>query len=345
MKLDAERLGPRLSRSPDPLYLISGAEPLLVAEAADAIRAAARAAGFEERETLFVEPGFDWARLAAGRDNLSLFAGKKLLEVRLKSGKPGVEGSRALVEYAADPPDGVILLVITGKLESAQLRSKWVKTIEKTGVHVHARPVPPEKLPAWITDRMHQRGLEPRGDAAALLADRVEGNLLAANQEILKLELIAGRGPIDGHAVREAVADSARFDVFQMVDAALVGDVARAMRIVDGLTSEGVPPPLVLWAITREVRTLARLAWAMEQGASLDTATKQLRVWFSRRELLQRGLKRHRTRDLQALLLDCATTDLVIKGRRRGSQWGCLIELLRKLGGDRSSDRSARAMA
>ncbi len=346
MKLDAERLGPSLVRSLEPVYLISGDEPLLAAEAADAIRERARAEGHTERDVLFVEAGFNWGRLIADSRNLSLFADKKILELRLRSGKPGNEGSRHLVEYVENPPEGVVLLITTGKLERAQLSSKWVKTVEKKAVHVQVRPIAPERLPAWITGRMRERGLEVRGDAARLLADRVEGNLLAANQEIRKLELLAGDGPVDGHAVREAVADSARFDVFRMVDAALEGNTRRALRIIDGLKAEGTAPAVILWAIARETRILVMIAYHMNHGASLDSAVGKARgAWFNRKGLYSTVLRRHDQSSLHAVLLACHAADLAIKGGQQGNVWPPLIDLLMRLAGRDAVTTDAKAIA
>ncbi len=346
MKLDAERLGPSLVRSLEPVYLISGDEPLLAAEAADAIRERARGEGYTERDVLFVEAGFDWGRLVSDSRNLSLFADKKLLELRLRSGKPGNEGSTHLVDYVESPPEGVVLLIITGKLDRSQLSSKWVKTLEKKAVHVQVWPIARERLPAWITARMHARGLEVRGDAARLLADRVEGNLLAANQEINKLELLAGDGPVDGHVVREVVADSARFDVFRMVDAALAADRGRALRIIDGLKAEGTAPTIVLWAIARETRILVMIAYHMNHGASLDSAVGKARgAWFNRKGLYATVLRRHDQSSLHAVLLACHTADLAIKGGQQGNVWPPLIDLLMRLAGRDAVTRDAKAIA
>lgn len=346
MKLDAERLGPNLARSLEPVYLISGDEPLLAGEAADAIRERARGEGYTERDVLFVEAGFDWGRLIADSRNLSLFADKKILELRLRSGKPGNEGSRHLVEYVENPPEGVVLLITTGKLERAQLSSKWVKALEKKAVHVQVRPIAPERLPAWITGRMRERGLEVRGDAARLLADRVEGNLLAANQEIRKLELLAGDGPVDGHAVREAVADSARFDVFRMVDAALEGNTRRALRIIDGLKAEGTATAIILWAMARETRILVMIAYHMNHGEGLDSAVGKARgAWFNRKRLYASVLRRHNQRSLHAVLLACHDADLAIKGGQPGNVWPILIDLLMLLTGRDVASRDTKDIA
>ena len=330
MKLRADALSGHLSGTLAPVYLVGGDEPLLVDEAADQIRRAARAKGFEERERHVAATGFDWDGLAAGGANLSLFASRRLVELRLPTGKPGQKGGRVLTEMAQNPPEDTCLVVLTPKLAREQLSSKWVKSVEKHGVLVQIWPVPLGQLPRWIEQRMRARGLEPSGDAVAILADRVQGNLLAADQEIEKLRLAHGDGPVDGAAVARSVADSARFDVFALGDSALLGDTARAMRILDGLRSEGVEGTLIVWAMTREVRTLCAILAAVESGTTLERAMAAQRVWSNRTTMVARAARRlRRSATAYRLLALCAQCDAAVKGQMYGvDPWERLTALI-----------------
>lgn len=326
MRLRPEQLPSHVEKPLLPIYLVSGDEPLQLNEATDALRAAARAQGFGEREVLQVETGFDWAALAAAGSNLSLFAERKLIELRLPSGKPGDAGAKALTAYAAAPSPDNLLLISCGKLEKQQQSSKWFKALETAGAVVQVWPVEPRALPGWIRQRLLSRGMQPTPEAAQLLAERVEGNMLAAAQEVEKLVLLHGAGPLDGEAVRAAVADSARYDVFELADAALGGDAARSARIVEGLRGEGEEPVLILWALVREVRLLAQFAVAMAGGAALDGLLQQQRVWDKRKPLYHAALKRHGLRRWRALLRRAARLDRICKGAEPGNPWDELLQ-------------------
>lgn len=327
MKLKVEQLAAHLQRALAPVYVLSGDEPLLVQEAADQIRAAARAQKFSAREVFFVDRSFDWNLLIQAAASLSLFAERRLIELRLPGGKPGDEGSKALQAYAARPADDTVLLVICGKLEAASRTGKWYQALEQAGASVQVWPVTVGALPAWIAQRMQQKGLRASRDAASLLAERIEGNLLAAVQEIDKLLLLHGPGTIDTDAILEAVADSARFDVYVFMDAALEGNPARVLRVLDGLREEGVEPVLVVWAIARELRQLAAIAAQLERGMGPGAALAQQKVWDKRKPLIERAVKRHDTRVWQRLLRHCAALDRMVKGMEAGSVWDELVQL------------------
>ncbi|MDE2345654.1 MAG: DNA polymerase III subunit delta, partial [Gammaproteobacteria bacterium] len=251
MKLSAEKLDSHLQSKLAPVYLITGDEPLQREEAADAVRAAAHRCGYTEREVMFAERGFDWNRLASLGASLSLFAAKRVLEIRLPTGKPGDAGAAAFNEYANNPATDAVLLVISAKLERGG--GRWAEALEQVGVHVSIWPVEMKSLPAWIGRRMQKLGMRPTPEAVSLIAERVEGNLLAAAQEVEKLLLLNGQGQVDSAAVREAVADSARYDPYTLVDAALAGDLRRAARILMGLEEEGTEPTFIQWALAREI--------------------------------------------------------------------------------------------
>lgn len=329
MKLAPEQLPGQLKTRLAPVYLISGDEPLQLGEAADAVRATARAQGYTEREVFDVERGFDWNLLRSASANLSLFAARRVLDVRLGSAKPAEEGAEALMAFAADPAPDTVLLVTCGKLDRGG--GAWATALEQAGVMVQVWPVEPRQLPAWLERRLRSRGLAPDADAVSLLAERVEGNLLAAVQEVEKLLLLRGPGPVDAAAVRDATADSARYDAFKLVDAALAGDRARTVRILEGLRQEGSEPPAIVGALTYTLRELANLAWEIEAG----TPAQQVlgKVWQQRRPLFQQALKRGRARDWQRLLARAARVDRVSKGQAPGQPWDELLNLAGSLAG------------
>ena len=334
MKLGPEKLKAHLAKELAPVYLIAGDAPLLVAEAADELRSHARNQGITDRSLHVVERGFDWKALAAGSRNLSLFAERRMIELRLPTGKPGVEGAKALTAIAGDPGEDVLWLVICGQMDSKTAKTKWVKALASAGVYVEVRNVPVARLPQWVQQRMRSRGLEPGGNAARIIAERCEGNLLAADQEIQKLLLAHGPGDVDEATVMQSVTDSARYDVFQLSDAALVGDTARAMHMLDGLLAEGVAVPLILWALDRELRGLARLSWMIEHGARPADAMARAHVWSSRRPLVRRALDRHREPGaFMAMLAQAARADHTAKGARFGDARAELTRLVAMLAG------------
>jgi len=335
MRLHPEQLDGHLRQRLSPVYLISGDEPLQIQEAADAVRAAARAQGFTERQVMHVESGFDWGALAAEADALSLFAERKIIDLRLPSAKPGDKGSKALTEYTARPPQDNLLLITAGKLEREQTNSKWFKGIDGCGVVVQVWPLELKALPAWIQQRLASRGLSATPEAVTLLAERVEGNMLAAAQEVEKLAMLYGAGQLGVEEVRSAVADSSRFDIFELADAALSGDAARCARILEGLHGEGEEPVLILWALVREIRTLALIAVGQANGKPLDTLFGEQRIWDKRKPLFRAALGRHPARRWQQLLRRAARTDRVCKGVEQGSPWDELLQLSLLMAGTR----------
>ncbi|MDX1443988.1 MAG: DNA polymerase III subunit delta [Gammaproteobacteria bacterium] len=330
MKLYPEKLPAHLASGKlAPIYVLAGDEPLQVGEAADAVRAAAKEQGYLSREVFFAERGFDWQGLAAAGDSMSLFAEKRILELRLPTGKPGDAGAKALADLAARPPEDTILIVVAGRIERAP---KWKTALEKAGVLVEFWPVDAAKLPGWIMQRMQAAGLAADREAAQLLADRVEGNLLAAAQEIDKLALLLQGQKASSEAIRQAVADSARFDVFQLVDAALTGDANRALRVLTGLQGEGLEPVLVTWALAREIRSLADMAYQLASGAPRNAVLGK--VWPKKRQpVVERALQRLDVRQLEKLLLEAALVDRCVKGVGPGQPWPRLERLVAALAG------------
>ncbi len=333
MQVKAENLASALKKNLAPIYLIYGDELLLVQEAADAVRAAARAQEFSEREVFNVDRDFDWQKLTESSNNLSLFAERRILEIRMPTGKPGDAGGKALRAYAARPAEDTLLLIISGKLDAQQRKSKWVTDLEAAGVGVPIWPVDTAHLPGWIRTRMQRCGLQPTTEAAELLAERIEGNLLACAQEIDKLKLLLGEGPVDIAAVTAAVTDSSRFDVFDLVDSALSGQAERSVRMLLGLRGEGVEPVVVVWALARELRSLAAMVWEMSQGASASAVMGRHRVWSSRQPVIGKALSRINTGLGFSLLSDCAHLERVVKGRASGNAWDELVQLCLRLAG------------
>ena len=342
MKLHGRQLGGHLSRELAPVYLVTGDEPLLVGEAGAAIRACAQRAGFEQRDYYVVERGFDWQALTAGADNLSLFASRRIVELNLPAPRPGDAGGRALRALAQRPDPDRLLLIATAKLDSAASRSAWVKAIDANGVVVQVWPVERPQLPAWIRQRAGSLGLRLSAAAAELMADRVEGNLLAADQEIRKLVLLLGPGAADDDAVRDAVASNPRFDVFRFADALLAGRAGRALRILDGLRAEGAAPSLVLWAISRDLSLLARIKSGGRNGADVASALTRLGVWRRRQPLVRSSLGRFQPPDLTKLIVQAAEADRVIKGVLPGNPWQHLTRLVVAVLGRSDGARAVR---
>ncbi len=341
MRLRPHELERHLGQGLAPVYLISGDEPLQLGEAADAIRAAARAAGFTSRELLEADKGFDWGRLASEASALSLFAERRIIDLRLPSGKPGREGAATLADYCAAPPDDTLLLLTLPKLERSQLTTKWLKAIDAVGVVLQIWPIEGERLLPWIERRMRRAGLTPEPGVVALLAERVEGNLLAARQEIEKLLLLNGPGVLGSEQLLEAASDSARFDVFQLVDAALAGEAARCVRMLAGLRAEGLAAPVVLWALAREIRSMAGLAVAVAAGRSPDQAMSAARVWDKRKGPIRQGLQRLGPGAWQSLLVRCQRADAAIKGAGDEDPWQLLEEITLAMAGVRIRRRVA----
>lgn len=333
MQLKPEQLETHLDKQLAPVYFISGDEPLRVMESADAVRAAARAQGYEERDVYDVTPSFDWYSLQSATDNLSLFAQRRIIELRMPTGKPGREGGQALRDFAESPPADTLLLVTAGKLEANARKGKWVQALDRAGVVVFVWPLTGGEYRQWVGARMRRRGLQPGDDAVTMLADRVEGNLLACVQEIDKLFLLQGKGPVDADAITELVANSARFDVFALVDAALAGQAGRCLRILSGLQAEGTVPQVVLWALAREIRMLASMTTAIAGGQSVAAVLASWRVWNTRKSLVGGALQRLRPVQCATMLRDCARIDRVSKGQAGGSAWDELVQLTLVLAG------------
>ena len=301
-----------------PVWLIAGAEHLLVMEAADALRARARELGFVEREIHDVDARFDWNELAMSGAAMSLFASLRLIELRMPTGKPGKEGSAAISAWCANPPADTVLLITAQEWSRDHEKAAWFTAADRAGVAMPVWPLKREEVGPWIAARMKARGLRATGDAIELLAERTEGNLLAASQEIDKLSLLVGDAMLDVAMLEDSVADDARFDAFRLTDAAIGGDAARALRIVEGLRAEGAEAiPLLGWLIN-QLRLLFRLASA---SGSLDQAMRAERIWDARQALFKRALKAGNAAHWQRCMVQIGRIDRIAKGRADGDAW------------------------
>ena len=329
MKITLDKFPAQLSRALPTICLIAGDEALLVGEAGDAVRGAARKQGFSEREVLFVERGFDWQSLRTAAQSLSLFAQRRLIEVRLNGAGPGVEGSEVIAELAERQDPDTLILIITGKLDGKSTGARWVSAIEKHGLFLQVWPVEAAQLPGWVEQRLRRAGL------AALIAERVEGNLLAAQQEIDKLALLHTEGALTTETILADVADSARYEVLQLGEAAMRGNAARAIRVLEGLKHEGVDATLALWAVNKDLQWLARIEFLTRKGQSVDAAMAAEYVWRPRQAAMKQALSRLKAVHLRGLLVDAAQVDAAIKGVSKRNPWLLLQALLARLAGVR----------
>ena len=326
MRVNADQLTAALARGVSAIYLVSGDEPLIVGEAADAIRAAAKTAGYADRTVFHIDKSFAWDELRHASQSLSLFAERRLFELRMPGGKPD-KGAPLLAELAQRPAPDVVCLVVTGKLDKKAGDAPWVRAVEKHGVWVPVWPVETAALPDWLRKRAKLLHTDIEPAAAQLIVERVEGNLLAANQELQKLALLAEGAPIGAELVRRSVGDSARYDVFQLAEAAAAGDASRALRVLLGLKSEGVEPTLILWALVREVRGM----WQARERDRLRTGVRA--GWNQAATPAPRALSRVGKLPLDRLIMQASHTDRVIKGMAQGDAWSALTGLTGALAG------------
>ncbi len=321
MDVRLNQLAAHLERGLAPVYVIHGDEPLLAIEAGDAVRAAARRAGCDERETFFVEPGFKWDAFLAGNASASLFGGRKLIDLRIPSGKPGVEGARVLEAFAARPNPDNLLLVTLPKVDKATQSSAWFKALADAGAAIAVYPLSRSELPGWLEARLARQKQRASPETLAFLADRCEGNLLAARQEIEKLGLALPEGPLLHDDVVRAVTDVARFDLTELSAAWLEGDAARAIRILASLEAEGEGAPLLVWQAGEDVHALAAALEAARSGSDVAAALRSARVWGKRSDAMALAARRVTPARVARLLRDLARLDGLAKGLGRGNVW------------------------
>ena len=340
MSIKPEQLAQSLSGELKRCYLVFGDETLIVEECADTIRAAARSAGCTEREIIDIAGAGDWQQLLQSAGSLSLFADRKLIEIRLPSGKPGTEGSKALQEYLSlDTED--VLLIIAGKVDKQSQRAKWFTRIDQDGLAVQIWPIGRRELPGFLQQRLQSAGLRADRDAVQLLAERVEGNLLAAVQEVDKLKLLTTSEHVTVDTVLDSVLANARYSTFGLADTALSGDAVAALRTLRGLEAESTQPPAVLWPLNRDIALLAALNDDCARGQALSRAMHQRGVWRSRMALVQGAAERQNATGIARLQKLAFQADATVKGFEKGNPWDILDQLVVLLA-QGPSDRLAR---
>ncbi|BAP57346.1 DNA polymerase III subunit delta [Thioploca ingrica] len=336
MKLKSAQLGQHLQRyGLAPIYLLTGDEPLQLNECADTLRTFARQQGFSERIVLTVEVGFDWNNLIQYANNLSLFASKRLLEVHLNNKLPGNEGSQVLITYVNHLSPQNLLLIIAQKLDTNQQKTKWFTTVDNQGIIIPITTLEGSLLATWITQRLSQSSLQATVEAINIIAERCQGHLLAAAQEIEKLSLLYGASTIDTAQVLEVVADSARFELFAWIDTVLKGEVQQSIRQLAGLRGEGVEPVLITWILNREIRQLCQITYALRQDhLPQQQVFKTYQVWQSRQETVLKAISRYpQSRIWQQFLTKIVKIEQIVKGSAVGNPWDELQRLSLQIAG------------
>ena len=336
MQLRAEALDAHLTKSLAPLYVIVSDEHLLALEAADRIRARARGQGFSERDVLTVDRHFKWDALIASSQAMSLFGERKLIELRIPNGKPGKEGSQALQDYAkacahSTEAGDTLTLITLPKLDWTTQKSAWVSALQQAGVYVDIPLVERAQLANWIAQRLAAQSQSAEKTSLEFMVERVEGNLLAAHQEIRKLGLLYPEGRLSAEQIRDAVLNVARYDVFKLSEAMLAGDIARLVRMLEGLKGEGEALPLVLWAVSEEIRLLLKLKLGASDGRPLPVLMKEYRIWGPRERWMPAAVARLQLSTLHTAMHEAAQVDRMVKGLRSkqfaGDPWDALLRL------------------
>jgi len=321
MRLQPSQLAEHLNKGVRPIYVLTGDEPLAQRETLDAIRAAARSQGYSERNSLVAERTFNWQQIGAYGQSISLFAELRMLELSIPSGKPGTEGSKALQALAGKPMQDTLVIIILPQLDKDGRNSSWFGALEQNAVVIALNEVEINQLPQWIANRLAQQGQKADVDTLSFIANQVEGNLLAAHQEIQKLGLLYPEGMLDGKAVREAVLNVSRYDAFQLGEAVLAGDSERTARILQGLRDEGAQPVAVMNPLMWALRPLIRVKHAEARGENLMNAMQSARIYGDRQALMKRAMGRLSLRQLQAALTKLTEIDRTAKGIMVGDAW------------------------
>lgn len=334
MQLRLESLTTHCTKPLSGLYVVSSDEHLLALEAIDTIRKAARTQGFTEREILTVDRSFKWGELLSAGQSMSLFGDKKIIELRIPQGKPGKEGAQALQQYVqtiTNPAQDTVTIISLPKLDWATQKSNWVTALQESAIYIDIPLIERTQLPAWITQRLTQQQQSTDKEMITFIAERVEGNLLAAHQEILKLSLLYPTGKLSMEQIHDSIFNVARYDVFKLNEAMLAGDIPRLTRMINGLEGEGEALPLVLWAMSEEIRTLLKLHTAMNQGKPIKMLLKEYRIWGPRERLMEQALHRLSSKTLRIALQHAAQIDKMIKGLKTkvyaGDAWDALLQL------------------
>jgi DNA polymerase III subunit delta len=324
MQIKPQQLAGALQKALASVYFISGDEPQQLNELTDLIRRSAKAQDFTARDIFFADKAFDWKQLNVSADNFSIFSDKKIIDLRLPSGTPGVEGAQALTAFCQRLPEDTLLLITAGKIGKESLKTAWFQAIDKVGCVIQVWPLAGQDLLRWMQDRMQQRGITAELGVLKILADRIEGNLLAAAQEIEKLYVLYGSSKLSTQQIIDVVADNSRYDVFKLVESALAGQVDKVLKILSSLKMEGVAPAIVLWALTRETRILISHKAAQGQSEK-EFVLKKNGVWGERKRLIELSSKKLSHSELNQTLVLAAKADRQIKGQQQGDAWETLI--------------------
>ena len=334
MRLRPEQLKTHLERSGKmPVYFVSGDEPLQKLESIDLIRNHYQKQGYDERIIFEVNKSFDWNQINEASSNLSLFSNNKIIELRMVAPKPGRQGGIFLQQYVENENNDTVLIISSDKIDKGTQNNKWVKAIDKAGLMIQVWPIGPAQLPGWIQARIQNRQKKITHDAARLIAERVEGNLLAAQQEIEKLLLLIEKDRIDIEDIMGAVADSSRYNVFDMLESAFVGNIDRTLLMLNGLKNEGTEPLLLFGALMWEYRRLCSIAYEYEAGTQLENIFRSYRIWDQKKRPITSVLKRHTSKSLDRLLNYCAVIDKTLKSGQRDRAWDQFSTLLLAIAG------------
>ena len=327
MRISPDQLSQHLQKQLAPLYTVFGDEPLLAIEAADLIRAQARQTGYVEREIFTIDHHFNWQELQQSSNSLSLFGERRLMDMRIPSGKPGNQGSAAIEEYCRALPPDTVTLVTLPKIDKQGQAAKWFKALENAGAMVPVFLVERTRLPAWIGQRLGMQEQKADPDTLQFLADKVEGNLLAAHQEVQKLALLYPAGTLSFDQVKDAVLDVARYDVYQLSDALMIADTARYTRILEGLRGEGAALPFILTILAGQIRSLIIIRKGLDSGRPLMQLMNEARVWGDKQKAVEHAARSIGLKPLVRALLHAAKIDRISKGVAQGDAWDELLQL------------------
>ena len=333
MKVYANKLAAQLRQNLSPIYIVSGDEPLLVQEACDLIRNQLKQAGFSQRDLFHAEANFDWEQVLFSANSMSLFAEQKILEIRLPNGKPGDKGGAALTQFAENIPEDTCMLLVLPKVDKRSQGTKWFKALESRGALVQIWPIEPRDLPAWLGQRFNAAGLDATREAINALAARIEGNLLAAVQDIERLKLSCIGGKVDLPEIQAGVADNSRYDVFGLIDASLSQNSRRALKVLQNLRLENAEKLGITRMVAREIRSLIKIATAVEGGQNIDAVMRSQRVMSKRTALVSRCVQAHRVVEFESMIQQLSRIDKMIKGIGQGEPWDELTGLVLNLSG------------
>jgi DNA polymerase-3 subunit delta len=325
MRIRSEQLAQHLTKQLLPIYLISGDEPLLVQQATDLIKKTAKSADHQDHQIFHVDKQFDWNLILNETESLSLFGDKKLLDIRLPNAKPGDQGAKILQNLCATSHPDNLILITSGKLDKASLNRNWAKAIDQIGAIIQIWPVSMEQFPNWLKQNLANEGLPSSPDVIEIIASKTEGNLLAASQEISKLKLLSDSQTLTLAEIRDSIADSTRYDVFTLCDECLKGKTAHSLKILSGLKEEGIEPTLILWAFTRDVRTLLELR---HNPTNANNVFRKQRIFGTHQNLLRQHSPRYTPENIYQMLRICHQADLTIKGLHKSSFWELMTDLI-----------------